>query len=242
MRKSVALALVLFLAVPLPRLAVAQAPPVETEEQLSDEPVELPIEWTVEAFQGGAHSLPTKLTIRQLGFPPINVNARYAVRPHDFPLYYAVRVARWQGDRAWAVQLVHYKLILKEPPPEIQHFEITHGYNLLTLDRLWRVSVWRVPRALIGVGGGLVVAHPENQVRGRALDSGGIAGYHLAGPTGAVLAGFDYRIGDRWFLAAEGRFSGSYARVPVDDGHASVPDFGLHGHVGAGYRFGPRSR
>ncbi|HYM81027.1 MAG TPA: hypothetical protein VEY91_06405 [Candidatus Limnocylindria bacterium] len=246
MRKPIALALVMLAAVWVP-ITTAQTPPQQPEAPAesdasgeSDEPIEIseelpPDEWTIEAFQGGAYSLPTKLTIRQLGFPPINVHARYAVRPHDFPLYYALRVARWRGDRAWGIELIHYKLLLREAPPEVQHFSASHGYNLVTLSHRRRIR-----GVIVGAAAGLVVAHPENRVRGRELMAGGIAGYHLAGPTGAVIAGFDYRFGERWFLAAEARFSGSYARVPVDDGHASMPDFGLHGHLGAGYRFGRR--
>jgi hypothetical protein len=204
---------------------------MEESIDVSEDPV--PDEWTVEAFQGGAYSLPTKLTIHQLDHPPINVHARYAVRPHDFPLYYALRVARWRADRAWGLELIHYKLILRERPPEVQHFAATHGYNLVTASYRRRIR-----GVIVGAAVGLVVAHPENQVRGHRLEDGGVAGYYLAGPTGAVIAGLDHRIGRRWFLAAEGRFSGSYARVPVDDGHASMPDFGLHGHLGLGYRLG----
>lgn len=38
-------------------------------------------------------------------------------------------------------------------------------------------------------------------------------------------------------LSLDARASASYVRVPVIDGHASVPNAALHLHAGLGYRF-----
>ena len=210
------------------------APAVEASAESASETA-LPIIWTGEFFFGGAASFPTKLTVRQLDHPAIDVHARYEVRPLDFPLYFSWRIARWQGDRAWAVQLIHHKLYLRDPPPEIQYFNVSHGYNLLTVDRLWRKY-----GAVLGAALGVVIAHPENEVRGLVLPELGISSYALAGPTGALSAGYDFGFARHWLATSEVRLSASYARVSVQDGHASMPDFSAHAHIGLGYRFTER--
>lgn len=76
---------------------------------------------------------------------------------------YAYRIGRWSGRTAWEAELVHHKLYLENPPPAVQHFEVTHGYNLATANRAWATD----RRTVLRVGVGLVIAHPEGRVRGR---------------------------------------------------------------------------
>jgi len=248
MTKTAAVVLVLCLAVPSRAMcatvdstavdtttADSTAVDTTTAGHTNDEAaieIEPPSVWTTELFFGGAASFPTTLSVHQIDKPTIDVRAKYEVRPFDFSPYFSLRVAHWRGDRAWAIQAVHHKLYLKNPPPEIQYFNVSHGYNLITIDRLWRKY-----HAVLGVALGVVFVHPENQVRGLALPSGGISSYALAGPTGAVSVGYDYPVYRRWFASAEGRLSASYARVAVQDGHASMPDLSAHAHLGLGYRF-----
>jgi hypothetical protein len=191
--------------------------------------------WEVHGYLGGSTTFPTKLTIRQLDEDAFDVvHAEYETRPMELPLYYAYRVTRWQGRRAWAAEFVHHKLFLEDPPPRIQDFSVSHGYNLLTASRLWWVDGY-----VVGAGVGIVIAHPENRVRGRVLVSnGGIGDYVVAGPTGAVTAGRRWAMGPHWSMSWEGRLSAAYARVPIDDGHASVPDFSAHVILGVGRRVG----
>ena len=42
-----------------------------------------------------------------------------------------------------------------------------------------------------------------------------------------------------FFLSLDGRVSASYVRVPVVNGHASVPNVALHVHAGLGYQHQP---
>lgn len=191
------------------------------------------VTWELHAYLGGSTCFPGKLTVRQLDEDAFDVvHAEYETRPLDLPLYYAVRATRWEGQRAWAVEFVHHKLFLKDPPPLIQDFSVSHGYNLLTLSRLWWVDGF-----VVGAGAGLVIAHPENRIRGRVLISnGGIGDYVVAGPTAAVIAGKRWAMGPQWSMSWESRLSASYARVPIDDGHASVPDFSAHVILGVGRR------
>jgi hypothetical protein len=130
---------------------------------------------------GTSHAFSTPLEIRQAGQDELRFHARYETRPLDTPLYYDLRLARWHGSRGFELDLLHQKLFLTNPPPEVQAFAVSHGYNLLTLNHLWRSTA-----LVYRLGGGLVVAHPESTVRGRTFERG----YRLSGPTLNASLGF----------------------------------------------------
>lgn len=190
--------------------------------------------WTVELLGGAAVNAPMPLRIRQRGTPDLRFLARYETRPWEGAPYYAYRVGRWsQGERAWELELVHHKLYLADPPSEVQRFEITHGFNLLLLNRAVRRS-----GVVLRAGAGLVVAHPESIVRGRVLASngGGLGGgYHLAGPAVQLAVARRIRLGGGWALTVEGKATGAYARVPVAGGRATVANVAAHGLAGVAY-------
>jgi hypothetical protein len=192
-------------------------------------------EWHLQVAVGAAANRESSLAVRQEGFEEIRVpDAEYETRPFESPLYYALRAGRWSERRGWELELVHHKLFLRDPPPEIDRLSISHGYNLVTVNRGWRVGGYALR---LGAGG--VLAHPESTVRGRvAPEEGGLfdAGYHWTGP--ALQGGVERRfeLGERWFLAVEGKATAARAEVPVADGEAEVPNFALHALVGVGCR------
>jgi len=191
--------------------------------------------WTFELLGGDAYCFRMPLTITQSGDEDIELTATYKTNSFVPPIYYAYRFARWQDTRAWELEFVHLKMELTNPPSEVQHFEISHGYNLLTLNRAWTVKA-----LILRVGGGIVISHPENTVRERSLawDKGIFkTGYHLSGVTAQVAVGKRWQIGRKFFLTFDGKLTGSYARVPVADGHADVPNAAIHGLIGLGYEF-----
>jgi hypothetical protein len=205
-------------------LLLLLAPPLHAEDG-----------WTFQTSVGAVTNFETPLTIRQSGFEEIEVDAEYETRPFESPLYYSLRAGRWTGRTGWELELIHQKIFLKDRPPEIQRFGISHGYNLLTVNRGWDARGW-----LLRLGAGAVVAHPENTVRGRELDPEDTnlsGGYHLAGPV--LQAGVERRIGlgERWFLGVEGKLSAARAEVPVAGGEAEVPNIAGHLLVGLGYRW-----
>jgi hypothetical protein len=188
--------------------------------------------WSFQVSVGEVANLETSLEIRQEGSPKIELDAGYETRPFEPPLYYALRA----GRNGWELELIHQKIFLKNRPPEVQHFAVSHGYNLLTVNRAWDAKrlVWRI-------GAGAVIAHPENEVRGRELDPddtnlGG--GYHLTGPV--FQAGVEKRIelGERWLFGIEGKASAARAVIPVAGGEADVPNAALHLLFGVGWRTG----
>jgi hypothetical protein len=189
--------------------------------------------WTLEGFLGSAWSVPTPLSIHQWGEERIYLIAKYHTEPFRESPYYAWRLAKWSKNRAWEFELVHHKLYLSNPPAEVQHFEVSHGYNLITINRAWllRGFIWRF-------GAGLVAAHPETTVRGKTLPWGkGLNGFYISGLT--VQAGIEkkFSLWRRLFAVLEAKFTASYAIIPIQDGDAYVPNAALHGLFGLGYRF-----
>jgi hypothetical protein len=188
---------------------------------------------TGEVFAGTAWSLPLALRIEQAGEPPIHFKARYSTRPWRGSPYYAYRL----GYRHWSAELVHHKLYLENPPPEIEHFEVSHGYNLALLSRALPASD---SRPIFRIGLGLVIGHPEGRIRGKAINPvrsllGG--GYHISGLCFQAAAGPQLRVTEHWFFRPEFKFTAAWARMPLAGGGVSrVPNIALHTLLGFGYR------
>lgn len=191
-----------------------------------------PATWTVEAFGGTAWHAPTRLEIRQAGEDEIALRAHYRTRPLADSPYYAWRVGSANERGAWELWFVHHKLYLSNEPPEVQHFEVTHGYNLVMASRAMPIG-----QQILRAAAGAVVYHSETEVRGRAHhSSGGVAGYELGGPTVAIGVGRQFRMTTSTFATLELAASASSAHVSVDGGEAWVPNVALHLLVGVGYR------
>jgi hypothetical protein len=151
--------------------------------------------WSVEGSLGAAYNFRSPLTIDQTSEERISLTADYETRPFDKPLYYQVRVAHSEGARAWEVSLIHHKLYLRNRPPGVQALSISHGLNLLTLNRAVRGE-----RFTYRWGVGILIAHPEGTIRGISYDGP----YDPAGA--ALLAGVSRRFyfGDRNFVVVDG--------------------------------------
>lgn len=193
-------------------------------------------EWSLQAAVGFPFDLSLPVTIRQRGEAPIRFRGRWETRPFRSPLYYDLRVARSGGGKEWSVDLLHHKLYLVNPPPEVQELGISHGYNLLFVTHAREVARDTWAR----VGAGLVVAHPESTVRGRTFEGRGPlgGGYYPAGST--LVAGAERRFfpGGGLFVSLQALAAASWARVPVAGGSATVPDLSVHALGGVGIATG----
>lgn len=188
-----------------------------------------------EVYSGAPWILSSTLAISQDGHPDLSINPAYDTEPLQAPWYYALRLGTPVDGGAWAVELLHQKMMLRDRPPEVQAFTISHGYNIITLQRHWARRGWRWV-----AGAGWVAAHPENTVRGLALDERtglGDWGYHLAGPALTGGVGRRHRLGERVFLAGEARLVASWVTVPVANGEARIRDLTAHVLLGAGIDF-----
>jgi hypothetical protein len=190
--------------------------------------------WVVQLSTGTALSLRSRLVIEQSGEPDLDFSARYETRPFSSGApYYSLRLGRWENGAAWELETHHHLVTLADGPAEVGSFEITHGYNLNTVNRAWEGAgfIWRV-------GAGLVVTHPESEVRGKRFDGDGFAGgFYLSGVCGQAAVERRFPIGSSFFLALEGKLTGAWARVPVEEGWATVPNFAVHALAGVGAAF-----
>lgn len=189
----------------------------------------------ITAALGAAFNFDSGLEVSQTGQPDLDIHGSYETRAFEFPLYYAVRLG-WGWDRHLVeLQLVHHKVHLVDAPTEIEQFEISHGFNLLTAN--YATRAWPI---VLRAGLGLVVAHPESVVRGRVWErSSGVfdSGYAVTGPALVAGAGYRWDLSRRWSVVPELFLSVARARVPVADGSASLVNVALHGLIGVRFAF-----
>jgi len=182
---------------------------------------------------GLQYNVPLPLVIRQSGHPDIKLTARFDTRPFVEVPYYDVKVGIARKPWAFELELVHHKLYLANRPAEVDTFEITHGYNPLLVNC---VRDWAGIKLRAGVG--VVIAHPQTMVRGlRFPETGGILGWYVSGPAAQVGFSKSWEFGRHFLAGFEGKVVGAWARVPIVDGSADVPNLSLHGLVSVGWRF-----
>jgi hypothetical protein len=182
--------------------------------------------WSLEIGTGSAYSFPTTLKIQQDNQPEIRVDAEYETRPWEDSPYYSWRISRWNDGGAWELEFVHMKLYLTNNPTEVQHFEVTHGYNLLYVNKAWRIKSFD-----IRIGGGIVIGHPESTVRNLTLNDK----TDLSGISGQVAVNRRVYFSKRFFINPEGKLTFSTASVPIANGDASVPNIALQGLISIGF-------
>jgi hypothetical protein len=184
-------------------------------------------QWRLEAWFGDAFNLGTPLTIEQQGEPDLNINADWSTRPWIPTWYYAGRVAKWNGNAAWAFEYMHHKLYLDNPPPEVAAFRITNGINNLLIERQWRVGGWE-----LGVGAGPSFAVPISRVRGKTYrrPGSGIFGshYELAGATVIGMVQRRLKLLPYTYGSLSVKTTLTHLDVKVADGRARLNNVALH--------------
>ncbi len=191
-------------------------------------------EFFLQMSPGAAHCFKTPLKITQSGYPDLRFSARYKTESLQLPIYYSIKIGSTMQGKGWELEMIHLKLFLVNNQPEIQQFHISHGFNILQLNRIWELD-WILLRA----GGGMVIAHPENIIRGMKLNDPGLlqTGYFLAGPCFQLSAAKEIPLWRGLYLATEVKTTIALTRIKVFEGHALTPHASLHGLVGLGYRF-----
>lgn len=188
--------------------------------------------WSFELMGAGVYNVPLPLTIRQHGQPELRITARFRSEPFVLPVYYNARLSRWQDERSWELEFIHHKLYLDNTTAEIQKFNISHGFNLLFVNRGFNRQQFRYR-----VGAGVGIAHPESKVRdltfGSSTDDHDL-GYYLSGPALQGSVNRRFYLGERFFVNAEAKTTFSYASVKVAQGKADVYSWVFHLLLGIG--------
>jgi hypothetical protein len=186
-------------------------------------------QWRFQVSSGQPLNLPTNLTIDQDGQTVVDETVHWISRPLKQPLYWALRIS-WEGDKAaWDLQLLHHKMHHPERGDPLQNFEVTHGFNILTLARRFMLNHFDV-----SVGGGVVIPHAEFLLNGRHYVDGG---YGIGGPAFLAAVSRFLPLGQRLFLNAEAAGIAARARMTIEDTEVQVVSLALHLQAGIGVRF-----
>lgn len=187
--------------------------------------------WSVEIMLGDAYNFDSRTRIEHGQHERFSLQGEYDTRGFQSPLHYAWRVARWQEDRAWELQLLHHKLYLRNRPPGINALSVSHGFNIVTLNRAIEADGWR-----FRFGAGPVIAHPEAQIAATSYDGP----YELAGAAAVAGVGRRIAVGSRLYLLGELTATFGYIEAHPDGApelRFSVRNPALHAQLGLGYRF-----
>lgn len=175
----------------------------------------------------------------------------------DWP-YYGIRAGYFFEKYPWfgtAIEFFHFKIVGETDETKrftgtrggapinaqtrvdsvVQQFEITHGVNYVTLDALFRYSLFkdpdRFPHGRVqlygGFGAGPVITHAENTVEGLKNDGG----YEVGGAGVQAFVGVRTLLFKHFGVFAEYKFSHSGLEVDVAGGDGEV-DENTHHIVG----------
>jgi hypothetical protein len=189
-------------------------------------------DFSLQVSPGYVYCFNTPLYVKQSGYSDIRINARYKTESLKLPIYYSIRIGTSKNNHGWEMEMIHVKMYLQNNPPEIEQFNISHGYNILQLNRNW---IW--DEFLFRAGAGIVIAHPENIVRRMKFDDKSFLdkGYYFSGPCFQVSGEKRIRIYGKLYFSMEVKTTASITKIGVYNGHAIVTHIGLHGLFGLGY-------
>lgn len=187
--------------------------------------------WSFEAYVGDAYNFRTDLEIEQDGGFSRSLRADYDTNGFETPLYYLLRAGRWHEQRAWELSLIHHKLYLGNPPAGVEALNISHGVNMISLNRAARTGSW-VYRA----GAGPVVTHAEATINGVRYDGP----YRLSGAALLAGAGWRHDLSKSVFVSAELMATAAYVKAKMSgppDATIRTSNLAVHALAGVGFEF-----
>ena len=191
--------------------------------------------WSFELHGGEVYNLPMPLKISQHGYPDIKLSARYFTEPFTLPVYWDIRLGRWENEKLWEFEVIHHKLYLENTTSDVQKFNISHGFNMININKGIEIKNFR-----FRAGAGIVLAHPESKIRGLEFGSTGDdfdLGYFISGPVLNLSISRPYYVGNRFYLNAEAKTTIAYSNIKVAQGNADVYHIAFHLILGLGFDF-----
>lgn len=193
------------------------------------------VRWAFELHSGEVYNAPMPLVIMQNGYPEIRMTARYSTEALTLPVYWDIRLSRWREGKSIEAELIHHKLYLDNTTSEIEKFNISHGFNMLFVNRGFEKKAFRYRSGI-----GLVIIHPESRIRGREFGDSTDdwdMGYYLTGPALNLSAGKAIAISKRFYLNVEGKTTFAYSKTKIAEGKADVYNLAFHLIIGFGTNF-----
>jgi len=196
-------------------------------------------QWRGELWLGGVWSMPTKVTFAQINEPPISTEASWSSRPYSPAWVYAYRFSHWSGNSAWALEVMHHKIYLDDPPPGVAYLRVTNGVNFVLAERLWRRGGWE-----FGAGAGPILAVPVSSVRGLVYNNANgffHSQYEFAGPGAQLNFGRRLRLLPFTYGMLTLKATAAYLNLHIADGHATTTNYALHLQYGLSLQSRSRS-
>ncbi|MDK2818677.1 MAG: hypothetical protein KFW21_04435 [Spirochaetota bacterium] len=162
-------------------------------------------------------NLPSTMTEYGLG-SPIVYNPQWESRSftvvEDSP-YWAARNGIWNSTHKWGIELewIHQKIFLINTNSHIQHFDISHGYNLFLLNYANKLYANKGIELIARIGFGMVIAHAESIIDGVYNGTGGKS-FTVAGVGGQLALQMRIPIADYLIGFLELKYTAGYAKVP----------------------------
>ncbi len=190
-------------------------------------------EWQNGGYFGIPYTYPSDIRFEKLGATDLTVHGvHWDGKPFKSPIYYGLRSIRWNGRQGTMVDFTHSKAIAQPdqsisfsgtrngrpagPPAAtgatFRHLEFSHGHNMLTLNRLFRLGQI-TPAILPYVGAGFGASLPHTEIQFTDEEKRTYE-YQYAGPVGQVVAGFEIRL-PRMSVFIEYKFSLARYAVPL---------------------------
>lgn len=186
---------------------------------------------------GSAYNFPSKLIINQDGFTPIELTAKFKSEAFVMPWYWDIKGEVFWENNFIGLHFNHHKLILDNPTPEIQSFEISHGFNIVNA-----YFGRRFEQFYISGGGGISVSHPEGVVRGKWIaNHHGIpllsGFYDISSPNFEATIGKDWKLLKNLIAYSELKSTYCMGNIKTYDGSIDLVTFNVHLNVGLAYQF-----
>jgi hypothetical protein len=187
--------------------------------------------WSFAVLVGDAYNFDSHTRIEQDTLGDVSLTGDYETRGLEGPLHYAWRISRWEDDRGWELQLLHHKLYLQNRPAGVESLSVSHGFNIVTINRALVYRGW-----ILRAGLGPVVTHAEARITETSYDGP----YEIAGAAGLFGAGRQLNLGAHFYLLGEVSATFGYIDAHPDgtpDLEIKISNPALHAQVGVGYRF-----
>jgi hypothetical protein len=113
---------------------------------------------SIDVIAGAALNFDSNVTFHQTGEEDITLTGQYITKPFDDPYYLGLRFNFNIAHHIWELQFLHHKVYLTNTTEEVQHFEITHGFNTLTLHHRFVYDEFN-----LRIGAGVVLPHTESR-------------------------------------------------------------------------------
>ncbi len=203
-------------------------------------------DYSVLLYGGFVSNMKETLTYKKSDETDIRIkDVELSTKPLTWPVYYGLRLTKWDDVTAWEVEHTHQKLYIANSKltGKLEHWEMTDGFNFFFVNRAWQLNEeWG--DTVFRVGSGLLITHPDityNREHFHGKGHGPLTfgtGYDLSGFV--IQAGLQkiFDINEEWFFSAEARVTyASGWSEDVGKGISVIQNRALHLNYGIGYKF-----